>query len=95
MANDKQFVNGLYLNSPRETRPDFVIVEGSIHRERMIEWLQSQRGEWISIEANRPKNPKEDKPRRLTVFVDDYKKDEKQENSNGQSKDDFDDDIPF
>ena len=39
MANDREFVNGLFMNKPREQAPDFVIADGSINRQRMIDWL--------------------------------------------------------
>ena len=95
MANDREFVNGLFMNKPREQAPDFVVADGSINRQRMIDWLNGRDEEWINIQMNTPKNINPEKPRRLTVFIDDYKKDEqKQQNLTGET-DEFDDDIPF
>lgn len=92
---ERQFVNGLFVNKPREQAPDFVFADGAINRKRMIDWLNSRDEEWIDIQMNVPKKVNPEKPRRLNVFIDDYKKDEqKQQNLTGET-DEFDDDIPF
>ena len=92
---DRKFVNGLFVNKPREQAPDFVFADGSINRQRMIDWLNGLDDEWIDIQINVPKNANPEWPRRLTVFIDDYKKDEKKQQNLTGKTDEFDDDIPF
>ncbi len=92
---EREFVYGLFMNKPQEKAPDFVVADGSINRQRMIDWLNGRDEEWIRIQMNIPKKFNPDKPRRLNVFVDDFKKDEnKQQNLTGET-DEFDDEIPF
>jgi len=49
MAQDKEFVNGLNFKPPRDNAPEFVKGSGSINRQRMIEFLNSKRDEWINF----------------------------------------------
>ena len=49
MAQDKEFVNGLNFKPPRDNAPDFVKGSGSINKQRMIEFLQSKKDEWINF----------------------------------------------
>jgi len=96
MSGDKEFVNGLFMDAPHENAPDFVIANGSIKRDRMIDWLNGKDDEWVKFQVTKPKNVNPDKPRRLNAFVDTWQP--KQGDSpakKSQQNTDFDDEIPF
>lgn len=94
--NEKEFVGGLYVNVPKESRPDFVVAEGAIRRKQMLDFLNGKTDEWINFEVTRPKNPNPEKPRRLNAFVDTWEpKQQPNLSSKKGATEDFDDDIPF
>lgn len=96
MSNRKDFVQGLYVNAPKDRAPDFVIAEGSIQRQKMLDWLNGKNDEWVNFQVNRPKTPNPEKPRRLNVFVDDWEPTKSNLTQNNSAvSEDFDDDLPF
>ena len=50
MSNDTKFINGLMFKAPNDNAPEYVKAKGSIKREELIAWLQSETGEWINFD---------------------------------------------
>jgi hypothetical protein len=50
MSEKKEFVNGLIVKAPHEKAPSFVKANISIKREELIEWLNSQQGDWVNVD---------------------------------------------
>lgn len=50
MSNDVKFINGLNFKAPNDNAPEYVKAKGSIKREELIAWLQSETGEWINFD---------------------------------------------
>ena len=71
--SDIEFVNGLTVKQRNEKAPDYVLANGSINCEQMLEWLQGRTG-WINWQAKMSKGGKP------YVAVDTWKP-----NSDGQS----------
>ena len=42
MSEDIEFADGMYFKLPHENAPDFVIGSPSIHKEKMLAWLQGK-----------------------------------------------------
>jgi hypothetical protein len=57
MSNDIEFVNGLTVKQRNEKAPDYVLANGSINCEQMLEWLQGRTG-WINWQAKLSKGGK-------------------------------------
>ena len=51
MSNDTKFINGLMFKALNENAPEYVKAKGSIKREELIAWLQSETGEWINFDV--------------------------------------------
>jgi hypothetical protein len=106
-VNEVKFVKGLFANKPHERAPDFIVCELSIKADELVGFLNDQDGEWINLQIKVPQKTNPDKPRRLTVAINDWKPE--REPTSGRSrkdvtggnqrkpakKDDFDDDLPF
>ena len=92
MAEDKEFVDGLYV---KESKADFVKLAISINRKQLGNYLRQSEKEWINVDIKRnkegviygdindwtPEKEKEPKP--------EPKPEPKKE------EEDFDDEIPF
>lgn len=100
--SDVKFIGGLNFKAKNPNAPDYVICKGSIKREDLIAWLQSQQGEWINFDV------KESKGGKMYAAVDTWKpNDGSRQGGQAQRpqqrapqqqapKDDFGDtDIPF
>jgi malate synthase len=103
-VKESKFVPGLFANKPHERAPDFVVCEGAISVAKMREALNNSNEEWINFQIKTPMNVDPEKPRRLTVAINDWKpetgNERKAHERNAQPKqasmeDDFEDDIPF
>lgn len=92
--NEVKFVKGLFANKPHERAPDFIVCELSIKADELVGFLNDQDGEWVNIQIKTPMNVAPDKPRRLTVSINDWKPAVGNERKPAK-KDDFDDDLPF
>lgn len=55
---DVKFISGLNFKAKPDNAPEYVIVKGSIKREDLIAWLQSERDEWVNFEVKVSKNGK-------------------------------------
>ncbi len=56
--SDLKFADGLIVKPPHERAPDHVKAKISIHRERLIAWLQTQEGEWINLDVKASRDGK-------------------------------------
>lgn len=65
--SELQFVNGLFFRKPHEKAPEYVIGKLSAKREELINFLQSQNGEWVNMEI------KESKQGKVYIAIDSYK----------------------
>lgn len=96
---ESKFVPGLFANKPHERAPDFVVCEGAISVAKMREALKNSNEEWINFQIKTPINVDPEKPRRLTVAINDWKpetgNERKAQPKQASMKDDFEDDIPF
>lgn len=90
MAEDKEFVDGLYV---KESKADFVKLAISINRKQLGNYLRKSEKEWINVDIKRNKEgviygevnnwtPKE-------------KEEPKPEPKPEPKKDDLDEEIPF
>ena len=50
MSDEKEFIEGLYFNEPREGAPDFVKGSLGIQRDRFVKWLQAQPDDKVKID---------------------------------------------
>lgn len=101
--SEAKFISGLNFKAKNTNAPDYVICKGSIKREDLIAWLQSEHGEWINFDV------KESKGGKMYAAVDTWKANggssarqggqqqrQRQQQAARQPVDDFDDtDIPF
>jgi len=98
-VKESKFVPGLFANKPHERAPDFVVCEGAISVAKMREALKNSNEEWINFQIKTPINVDPEKPRRLTVAINDWKpetgNERKAQPKQASMKDDFEDDIPF
>ncbi|MFZ8878311.1 MAG: hypothetical protein ACO2YL_01535 [Paracoccaceae bacterium] len=96
---ESKFVPGLFANKPHERAPDFVVCEGAISVAKMREALNNSNEEWINFQIKTPMNVDPEKPRRLTVAINDWKpetgNERKAQPKQASMEDDFDDSIPF
>ena len=96
---ERKFVPGLFANKPHERAPDFVVCEGAISVAKMREALNNSNEEWINFQIKTPMNVDPEKPRRLTVAINDWSPDKgnerKPQPKQASMEDDFEDDIPF
>ena len=69
MSNDNKFIDGLMFKAPHERAPEYVKAKGSIQREKLIAWLQQQRGDWINFDV------KESQQGKYYAAIDDWKPD--------------------
>lgn len=79
MSADNKFINGLIVKAPNEKAPDYVKAKLSIKREELIEWLQSERGEWINADIKVSQNGK------WYAAVDDWKPENGRQQGNTSS----------
>ncbi len=56
--SDVKFIGGLSFKAKNANAPDYVICKGSIKREDLIAWLQSEQGEWINFDVKESKGGK-------------------------------------
>ena len=56
--SDLKFADGLIVKAPHERAPEYVKAKISIHRERLIAWLQTQEGEWINLDVKASRDGK-------------------------------------
>ena len=90
--SDIQFPSGLTVKAPHARAPEYVKAKISIHRERLIAWLQTQEGEWINLDVKASRDGK------WYAAVDDWKpqKQAPKGTAKAPAQDDPDDDgIPF
>ncbi len=97
MADEINFVDGVYFNEPHKNAPDWVIGKLVVNGEKFVPWLRANFKEaddkgYITLKINMSKagNP--------YVALDDFKPDpnyKKQQQSAPPNTDGFDDDIPF
>ena len=93
--SDIKFPDGLIVKPPHERAPDHVKSKISMHRQRLIAWLQAQDGEWVNLEVKASRDGK------WYAAVDDWKpSQEKTAKSparhSAKAPDGFDDDsVPF
>lgn len=97
--NEVKFVKGLFANKPHERAPDFIVCELSIKADELVGFLNDQDGEWINLQVKVPQKTNPEKPRRLTVAINDWKpetgNERKPKPKQASMEDDFEDDIPF
>lgn len=97
--NEVKFVKGLFANKPHERAPDFIVCELSIKADELVGFLNDQDGEWINLQVKVPQKTNPEKPRRLTVAINDWKpergNERKTQPKQASMEDDFEDDIPF
>ena len=55
MAEDKEFVDGLYV---KESKADFVKLAISINRKQLGNYLRQSEEEWINVDVKESKNGK-------------------------------------
>lgn len=60
------FVNGLFFRWPGKNAPKFIIGSLSAKREELIEFLNSQKGEWVNMTI------KESKENKLYIALDEW-----------------------
>lgn len=72
MSKDVKFINGLICKAPNERAPEYVKARLSIRRAELIEWLQSEEGEWINADIKVSQGGK------WFAAVDDWKPEQKQ-----------------
>jgi len=98
-VNEVKFVKGLFANKPHERAPDFIVCELSIKADELVGFLNDQDGEWINLQVKVPQKTNPEKPRRLTVAINDWKpergNERKAQPKQASMEDDFDDSIPF
>lgn len=58
MSSDTKFINGLMFKAPNDNAPEYVKAKGSIKREELIAWLQSETGEWVNFDLKVSQNGK-------------------------------------
>ena len=89
--SDLKFADGLIVKAPHERAPEYVKAKISIHRERLIAWLQTQEGEWINLDVKASRDGK------WYAAVDDWKpqKQAVKKTAKAPAQDDPDDVIPF
>lgn len=56
--SDVKFIGGLNFKAKNPNAPDYVICKGSIKREDLIAWLQTEQGEWINFDVKESKGGK-------------------------------------
>tara|TARA_R110000737_G_scaffold213850_1_gene230864 strand:+ start:309 stop:611 length:303 start_codon:yes stop_codon:yes gene_type:complete len=92
MADDKEFVDGLYV---KESKAEFVKLSISINKEQMGKFLNKCQKEWINVDVKKSKNGK------LYAEVNNWTPKEKEEPKpepkpeNKREEEDFDEEIPF
>lgn len=92
MSDEKEFVDGLFVNAPREGAPDFVKAKISIKRVELGKWLQQKEGEWINLDVKVAKSGK------WYSEVDNWKpkgQTDTNPSNNNAFNDVFEDDSPF
>ena len=90
--SEKEFVNGLIVKAPHEKAPDFIKANISIKREDLIEWLNSQQGDWVNVDI------KESQAGKWYAEVNDWKPEGAKVGGQGERNDpqhEGDGDIPF
>ena len=87
MAEDNNFVSGLYVKAPHEKAPDFVKCGISIKRADLGNWLREKDDEWINIQV------KESQGGKWYAEVDTWKPDS--ETAAPAKEEVSTDDIPF
>ncbi len=100
MANEMEFIEGLFVKAPHENAPDFVKAKVNIKRNDLIQWLSARNDEWINIDI------KEAHSGKWYASVDNWQPNEVNEAPSAQTpppaglsagidEGTFDDDIPF
>jgi len=92
-VSNMKYINGLFAKKKHERAPDFVICSGSISKTKMQETLNQMEGEWLNFQFLTPYSPDEKYPDRLTVKLDDYKKDEPKQVASEPVA--LEEDVPF
>lgn len=88
--SEQNFINGLIVKAPKENAPEFVKAKLSIKREELINWLQSQSGEWINADILKSKEGK------YYAKLDTWKPEKQSENTNTNSyEEDLGERTPF
>ena len=88
--SDIQFPSGLTVKAPHERAPEYVKAKISIHRERLIAWLQTQEGEWINLDVKASRDGK------WYAAVDDWKPQKQaKKTAKAPAQDDPDEPLPF
>jgi len=90
--SEKKYVNGLYIKSPSDRAPDWVMGKLSINVSQFREWMQGHLrdnpgAEWINIEMTRQKKD----PSKGSAVLDEWKPEQKAEPKYPEA----DDQIPF
>jgi len=88
---DQKFIQGLYVDAPRDGAPDFVKGSITFKRKELGNWLREQTDDWINIDV------KESKEGKWYAALNDFKPDSsKKKASSPPPADDYDDsDPPF
>lgn len=90
MANDIEFVSGLFVKPPHANAPDFVKCAISIKRKDLGNWLRGKDDDWINIDVKESRDGKWYAA--VSTWKPEGKKPQDQPKDQGE---DFDDDIPF
>ena len=86
MAEDKEFVDGLYI---KDSKADFVIAAIGINRKQLGNYLRKSEKEWINVDIKRNKEGV------IYGEVNNWTPKEKEEPKPEPKKDDLDEEIPF
>ena len=100
MANEMEFIEGLFVKAPHKNAPDFVKAKVNIKRNDLIQWLSARNDEWINIDI------KEAHSGKWYASVDNWQPNEVNDAAAAQTpppaslpagidEGTFDDDIPF
>lgn len=55
---DVQFVDGLRVQEPSSRAPEWIVMKLGMQREKLMDWLSQQDGEWVNAEIKRAKSGK-------------------------------------
>jgi len=50
METDKKFIDGLFVKKPSNTAPSFIKGKISFKKDKFINWLNTQEGEWVNVD---------------------------------------------
>jgi len=50
METDKKFIDGLFVKKPSNTAPSFIKGKISFKKDKFVNWLNLQQGEWVNVD---------------------------------------------